>query len=105
MGLTRLRRRWAISALELGAKPRYVNALESSNGVDGMPNWSRRGVNLALAAVLAGTIGLAGCSKIERSRGYVPDASELAEITIGVDNKLSVQESLGSPSTIGAMAS
>jgi outer membrane protein assembly factor BamE (lipoprotein component of BamABCDE complex) len=58
-------------------------------------------MNLALAAVLAGTVGLSGCSKIERSRGYVPDASDLAEITIGDTNKLSVRESLGSPSTVG----
>ncbi len=66
-----------------------------------MRNWSQKGINLALAAVLAGTMGLAGCSTIERSRGYVPDASDLAEIAIGTDNKLSVQESLGSPSTVG----
>lgn len=66
-----------------------------------MRKWSQRGVNLALAMVLAGTMGLAGCSTVERSRGYVPDASDLAEITIGVDNKLSVQDSLGSPSTVG----
>jgi len=66
-----------------------------------MRKWSQRGVNLALAAVLAGTMGLAGCSKVERSRGYVPDASDLAEINVGVDSKLSVRESLGSPSTVG----
>ena len=66
-----------------------------------MRNWSQRGTQLALAALLAGTIGLAGCSTIERSRGYVPDAADLAEITIGETNKLSVQQSLGSPSTVG----
>jgi len=66
-----------------------------------MGKWSKRGVNLALALVLGCTLGLGGCSKIERSRGYVPDASDLAEITIGQDTKQTVQESLGSPSTVG----
>ncbi len=66
-----------------------------------MSKGSERGVKLVLAALIAGSIGMAGCSKIERSRGYVPDASDLAEITIGTDNKLSVRDSLGSPSTVG----
>lgn len=66
-----------------------------------MRNWSQRGITLALAAVLTGSIGLAGCSKIERHRGYVPDAADLAAIEIGADNKLTVRDSLGSPSTVG----
>jgi outer membrane protein assembly factor BamE (lipoprotein component of BamABCDE complex) len=66
-----------------------------------MGKWSQRGASLALALVLAGTVGLAGCSKIERSRGYVPDASDLAEITIGQDTRQTVRDSLGSPSTVG----
>lgn len=66
-----------------------------------MRKWTQRGLNLALAAALAGTMGLAGCSTIERSRGYVPNATDLAAITIGEDTKLSIQESIGSPSTVG----
>ena len=66
-----------------------------------MKNWSERGLKLALAAAIAGSLGLAGCSKIERSRGYIPDASELAEVNIGEDSKYSIQETLGSPSTVG----
>ncbi len=70
-----------------------------------MAKRSRGGINLALAAILIGVMGLSGglsaCSKIERSRGYVPNAEELAAIEIGVDTKLTVQESLGSPSTVG----
>ncbi len=54
---------------------------------------------IAVATCVAAT--LAGCSTIERNRGYVPDASELAQIAIGTDSRQTVQDSLGSPSAIG----
>jgi len=66
-----------------------------------MWNIPRRGTNLALVAILAGSLGLSACSKIEHSRGYVPDAVDLANVQIGVDTRLTVRESLGSPSTVG----
>ena len=61
----------------------------------------RKGTNLALATILAGTLGLSACSKIEQNRGYVPDAADLAEVEIGVATRQTVQQSLGSPSTVG----
>ncbi len=66
-----------------------------------MWNLPPKGVNLALATVLVGTLGLSGCSKIEHSRGYVPNAEDLAEVEIGIDSRQTVQQSLGSPSTVG----
>lgn len=55
--------------------------------------------SIAAASVIA--VALAGCSTIERNRGYVPDPAELAQVHIGEDSRLTVQESLGSPSAIG----
>jgi outer membrane protein assembly factor BamE (lipoprotein component of BamABCDE complex) len=60
----------------------------------------------ASRAVLAGvvTVALSGCVPIYRNHGYVPPAEELAEITVGVDTRDSVIESVGAPSTSGMLA-
>lgn len=55
----------------------------------------------ALAALLASTT-MSGCSPIKHSHGYTPRAAELESVRIGSDSRLSVQEKLGRPSTIGA---
>lgn len=44
---------------------------------------------------------LAACVERMRSHGYVPEAEDLDQITVGVDTKETVAEVLGAPSTAG----
>jgi outer membrane protein assembly factor BamE (lipoprotein component of BamABCDE complex) len=55
-----------------------------------------RGV--ALAALLAGAAG--GCSSIRDHRGYLVDQALLDSVQPGVDNRLSVERTLGRPTFI-----
>lgn len=54
---------------------------------------------LALALTLAVT--LSACSAEQLTRGYVPEEDRLAEIQAGVSDRATVEELLGSPSSIG----
>lgn len=51
---------------------------------------------ITLVAALG--IGLAGCSSIRESRGYVVDATLVNAIQPGIDNQRSVEMTLGRPS-------
>jgi outer membrane protein assembly factor BamE (lipoprotein component of BamABCDE complex) len=42
---------------------------------------------------------VAACAPVENQRGYVPDNTAIASIEVGMDNKDSVSEKLGDPST------
>ncbi|MEM7317759.1 MAG: outer membrane protein assembly factor BamE [Pseudomonadota bacterium] len=55
---------------------------------------------VVLASLL---VAIAGCTSIYRKHGYVPSEEELAAVTIGVDTRDSVIESLGSPSSSGVL--
>lgn len=55
-----------------------------------------KALKIGLVAVLG--IGLAGCSSIRESRGYVVDASLVDAIQPGLDNQRSVELTLGRPS-------
>lgn len=60
----------------------------------------RRGIARSLAAfALAGTlaIGLSGCSRIRTHQGYLTDNLLLDSIRPGVDNRASVEGTLGTP--------
>lgn len=50
------------------------------------------------AAVLALALGAAGCSAIRESRGYVVDQTLVSAIQPGIDNRQSVEATLGRPS-------
>ncbi|MDK3073098.1 outer membrane protein assembly factor BamE [Sedimentitalea sp. JM2-8] len=50
----------------------------------------------ALAAVAA-------CSSIYRNHGYVPTDEELSEVTVGVDTRDSVAETIGVPTASGVL--
>lgn len=45
--------------------------------------------------------GLAACSPITRSHGYVPSDLDLANLTVGKDTRDSVSEAVGSPFSAG----
>lgn len=49
--------------------------------------------------VSLGLVAVAGCSPIMRNHGYVPTDDDLAEITVGVDSRATVEDVLGAPST------
>lgn len=56
---------------------------------------------LMLGLVLAGL--LAACTATYRNHGYVPDDADLAEITVGVDDRASVEDLIGRPGAEGML--
>ena len=60
---------------------------------------------LLRSAALLGSIAIlgltAGCARIRDHKGYVPDASLIATVAPGVDNRESVAKTLGRPSFAG----
>lgn len=64
-----------------------------------MSSLMRRGVTGA--ALLAALIASAGCSRIRSHQGYLVDTQLVATVQPGIDNKASVQKTLGLPSFMG----
>jgi outer membrane protein assembly factor BamE (lipoprotein component of BamABCDE complex) len=54
-----------------------------------------------LAACMA--VGLAACAPQTRIHGYVPSEADVARVTPGVDDRFSVEETLGRPSSSGLL--
>ena len=50
------------------------------------------------------TVALVGCSATYRNSGYVPSDEELSDIAIGVDDRGSVEETVGRPVSQGMIA-
>lgn len=61
---------------------------------------TRRILLPTLAALSLG--GLVACSPISERRGYIPDAQTVSQIEIGLDDKDSVRQLLGSPTTMAS---
>lgn len=53
---------------------------------------------LGTGAVLAATLVAGGCTAIKEPRGFIVDPTLVASVQPGVDNKQSVQTTLGQPS-------
>ena len=53
------------------------------------------------ATALLGAAALAGCAGVEEHRGYVMDEQLASAVQVGVDNKESVQQTLGRPTFTG----
>ena len=47
--------------------------------------------------------GLSACTATYRNHGYVPTEDELAEVVVGIDTRVSVAESVGTPSSGGVL--
>lgn len=60
----------------------------------------RIGAMLGTALVMVAGISTSGCSSIVSHRGYLADQSLVSAIQPGLDNRQSVQETLGRPSLI-----
>lgn len=56
----------------------------------------------AIAGVVLALV-VAGCASIYRDHGYVPTEEELAEVTVGVDTRDTVAETIGSPGVSGVL--
>ena len=59
---------------------------------------SMRRARTAAGAALALAVGLTGCAEIRDHQGYVVDRALVASVQPGVDNRASVQATLGDPS-------
>ncbi len=51
----------------------------------------------ALSVALVGAIGLSACTNNQKSHGYAPDDSDLAEIEVGISKKNDVIAAAGQP--------
>ncbi len=62
-------------------------------------NGNRKGVKLAMAILFS--VGLTACSATFTNHGYVPPDDELAAILPGIDDRASVEDTIGRPSASG----
>ena len=51
-----------------------------------------------IGIVFAAALAASGCSSIQASRGYINDATLTASVQPGIDNRTSVEQTLGRPS-------
>ncbi|MBJ6373198.1 outer membrane protein assembly factor BamE [Sedimentitalea arenosa] len=59
---------------------------------------------MARVVVVAGLVAtVAGCTAIYRDHGYVPTEEDLAEVTVGVDTRDTVAETIGAPTASGVL--
>ena len=56
---------------------------------------------VSLTALVAAMVASSGCTRLKGHQGYIGDATLLASVQPGVDNKDSVQASLGRPTFVG----
>ncbi|RVT84425.1 outer membrane protein assembly factor BamE [Rhodobacteraceae bacterium CCMM004] len=56
-----------------------------------------------LALILAATLALTACGATYRNHGYVPEDSDLAALTVGVDTRETVAAAVGRPSSRGIL--
>lgn len=61
--------------------------------------------NLALAAIIMVALGASGCTRLRSHQGYVGDVALIDGVQAGVDNKQSVEASLGRPTFTGQFES
>ena len=64
-------------------------------------NVMRKSQIISLIALTAAMVVTSGCTRLRAHQGYVGDATLLASVQPGVDNKESVQASLGRPTFVG----
>jgi outer membrane protein assembly factor BamE (lipoprotein component of BamABCDE complex) len=57
--------------------------------------------NLKLAAMMAIALGAAGCARVQTHQGFIADAVLVDGIAAGIDNRASVEKTLGRPTFVG----
>lgn len=63
---------------------------------------SKSAFKFSVATIVA--LSVSGCTALYRDHGYVPHQDDLDQIVIGVDNRDTVQEVLGTPISSGVLA-
>jgi outer membrane protein assembly factor BamE (lipoprotein component of BamABCDE complex) len=63
-----------------------------------MRSFGRKAASLAVLAALA--LGLGGCASIRDHRGYLVDTALADSIQAGIDNRMSVEKTLGRPTFV-----
>ncbi len=58
-----------------------------------------------LSVIITAALATSACNPIVNKHGYVPDQERISSVQIGVDNKESVYQRLGSPSTAASFDS
>ena len=62
-----------------------------------------RGASIGRAAVIAAAlVAMSACSPTYRNYGYIPPQEELDEIVVGIDTRLTVEETLGTAAAASA---
>lgn len=61
----------------------------------------RKSQMISLTALVTAMVITSGCTRLRAHQGYIGDATLLASVQPGVDNKESVQASLGRPTFVG----
>lgn len=62
---------------------------------------SKSAFKFGVAVITA--LSISGCTAIYRDHGYLPPEADLEQIVVGVDNRDTVQEVLGSPISSGVL--
>jgi outer membrane protein assembly factor BamE (lipoprotein component of BamABCDE complex) len=62
---------------------------------------SKSAFKFTLATLIA--LSVSGCTAIYRDHGYLPSEDDLEQVVVGVDNRSTVQEVLGSPIGSGVL--
>ncbi len=63
-----------------------------------------KGIKSAVVAVSL-LVAVSACTSQYRNHGYVPTEEDLAEVTVGVDTRDTVSETIGAPSAAGVLDS
>jgi outer membrane protein assembly factor BamE (lipoprotein component of BamABCDE complex) len=64
-------------------------------------NEMRKSQMISLTALVAALVVTSGCTRLRGHQGYIGDATLISSVQPGVDNKESVQASLGRPTFVG----
>lgn len=64
---------------------------------------ARVGSGIRRAAILAVLIVLAACTTIYRNHGYIPNAEDLAKVTVGESTQEDVARDVGRPTSTGLL--
>lgn len=64
---------------------------------------ARVGSGIRRAAILAVLIVLAACTTIYRNHGYIPNAEDLAKVTVGESTQEEVARDVGRPTSTGLL--
>ncbi len=63
---------------------------------------AKKGLGIAVLCLAA--LGMGGCAKVRGFQGYIADPTLIDSVQAGIDNKASVEKTLGRPTFVGQFA-